>query len=116
MTEVIAMPERTERTWSETIKVEAGQLVDKVSQIIREGNVRRVTIKQGTTTVAEFPLTVGVIGVVFAPILAAVAALAALISDCSIQVERVAPAETAAAAGATGDASTPPSPPPQSGI
>ena len=111
------MPERTERTWSETIKVEAGQLVEKVSQIIREGNVRRVSIKQGTTTVAEFPLTVGVIGVVFAPILAAVAALAALISDCSIQVERAAPVETAAAAGAAAGAAAtdaPDTPPPSS--
>lgn len=94
------MPERTERTWTETIKVEAGQLVEQVSRIIREGNVRRVAIKQGTTTIAEFPLTVGVIGVVFAPILAAVGALAALVTDCTIQIERTAPVETAAAAGA----------------
>jgi hypothetical protein len=99
MTEVITtMPERTERTWSETIKVEAGQLVEQVSRIIREGNVRRVSIKQGNTTVAEFPLTIGVVGVVFAPILAAVGALAALLTDCTIQVERVAPADTAAPA------------------
>jgi len=79
----------SERTWYESIKVEGGQLVDKVVQLIREGNVRRIVIRQGDRTIAEFPLTVGVVGAVFAPVLAAVGALAALIGDCSIEVERV---------------------------
>ena len=95
-----------ERTWTETFKVEGGQLLDKVKQIIREGNVRRVIIKQGDRVVAEFPLTVGVVGAVFAPMLAAVGAIAALATECSIVIER---AETAAAAGAGAAASaTPP--------
>ena len=79
----------SERTWYESIKVEGGQLLDKVAQLIREGNVRRIVIRQGDRTVAEFPLTVGVVGAVFAPVLAAVGALAALIGDCTIEVERV---------------------------
>jgi hypothetical protein len=87
----------SERTWYETIKVEGGQLLDKVAQIIREGNVRRIVIKQGDRSIAEFPLTVGVVGVVFAPILAAVGALAAITTDCSIIVERTAPATNATA-------------------
>jgi hypothetical protein len=78
----------SERTWYESIKVEGGQLVDKVAQLIREGNVRRIVIRQGDRTVAEFPLTVGVVGAMFAPVLAAVGALAALIGDCTIEVER----------------------------
>jgi Domain of unknown function (DUF4342) len=78
----------SERTWYESIKVEGGQLLDKVAQLIREGNVRRIVIRQGDRTVAEFPLTVGVVGTVFAPILAAVGALAALLGHCSIVVER----------------------------
>ncbi len=80
--------ERTERTWTETIKNESGNLLAKLEQIIREGNVRRVTIKQGDRVVAVFPLTVGVVGAVFAPLLAAAGALAALATDCSIEIER----------------------------
>ena len=79
-----------EQTWWETIKVQSGQLVDKVKELIEEGNVRRVVIKQDDRTIAEFPLTVGVVGAVIAPMLAAVGAIAALVTDCKIEVERVA--------------------------
>ena len=77
-----------ERTFKETVRVTGEQLVDAVKKLINEGNVRRVIIKQGDRVVAEFPLTVGVIGTVFAPILAAVGALTAILNDCSIEVER----------------------------
>ncbi len=84
-----------ERTVWESIKVEGGQLLDQVAKLIREGNVRRIVIKQRERTVAEFPLTIGVVGAVFAPVLAAVGAIAALLTDCSIEVERAAaPAPT----------------------
>ena len=56
---------------------------------VRPGNVRRIVIKQGSRSVAEFPLTVGVVGAVLAPVLAAVGAIAALLGECSIEVERV---------------------------
>ena len=81
----------SDKTWWETIKVQSGELVDTVKKLVREGNVRRIIIKQGDRTVAEFPLTAGVVGAVFAPILAAIGALAALINECSIAVERDAP-------------------------
>lgn len=76
------------RTWWETTKVQGGELVDKVRQLVHEGNVRRIVIKQGERSIAEFPLTAGVVGVVFAPVLAAVGALAALATECSIAVQR----------------------------
>ena len=79
----------SEHTWWETIKVQGGQLLDQCKKLIEEGNVRRVIIKQGDDTVAEFPLTVGVVGAVLAPVLAAIGAIAALASDCTILVERV---------------------------
>jgi hypothetical protein len=85
------------RSWSETINIEAHQLLGKVQQLIRDGNVRRIVIKQGGRSVAEFPLTVGVVGAVFAPVLAAVGAMAALITECSVEIERTAPAEPASA-------------------
>ena len=78
----------TERTWKESFKVTSDQLVDAVKKLLHEGNVRRVIIKHDARTIVEFPLTVGVIGAVFAPILAAVGALAAVLTECTIEVER----------------------------
>ena len=60
-----------ERTYKESFKVAADQLLAAVDKLLHEGNVRRVIIKHGDHTIAEFPLTVGVIGTVFAPVLAA---------------------------------------------
>ena len=77
-----------ETTFTESFKVAADQLVDAIKQIIREGNVRRVIIKQDGRSIVEFPITVGVIGTVFAPMLAAAGALAAVLTDCTIEVER----------------------------
>jgi hypothetical protein len=76
-------------TYKESFKVAGQQLVEAVKKLIHEGNVRRVTIKHGDHTIAEFPLTVGVIGAVLAPVLAAVAAIAAVIQECTVEVERV---------------------------
>lgn len=76
------------RTWWETTRVQGGELLDRVKQLLHEGNVRRIVIKQGERSVAEFPLAAGLVGVVFAPVLAAVGALAALVTDCTIAVER----------------------------
>ena len=79
----------TERTYKESFKVAADQLLDSVKRLIHEGNVRRIVIKQDGRSVVEFPMTVGVVGVVFAPVLAAVGALAAVLTECTIEVERV---------------------------
>jgi len=79
----------SEQTIWESIKVEGSDLLHSVKKIIHEGNVRRVRIKQKDEVVAEFPLTVGVVGALLAPVLAAIGALAALLTECSIEVERV---------------------------
>ena len=76
------------RTWWESTKVQGGELIEKFKELVREGNVRRIVIKQGDRSIAEFPLTAGVVGAVFAPVLAAVGALAALLTECTIAVER----------------------------
>ena len=78
----------TDRTCHESFKVSGTQLLDAVKKVLHEGNVRRVIIKQDARTIAEFPLTVGVIGAVLAPVLAAVGALAAVLTECTIEVER----------------------------
>jgi len=77
--------------FKESFKVAADQLVDAVKRLLHEGNVRRIIIKQEGKTVAEFPLTVGVVGAIVAPVLAAVGALAAVLTDCTIEVERTTP-------------------------
>jgi uncharacterized integral membrane protein len=65
--------------------------VDAVKKLVHEGNVRRVIIKHDGHTIAEFPLTIGVIGAVLAPMLAAIAAIAAAVKECTVEVERVEP-------------------------
>ena len=80
------------KTW-ETFKVKGDDLVKFVKQIIHEGNVRRVIVRQGSRTVVEFPVTVGVVGALALPELAALGAVAALLTECTIEVERAAPAD-----------------------
>jgi hypothetical protein len=77
--------------YTESFRVAGQQLVDAVKKLLHEGNVRRVSIKHGDHTIAEFPLTIGVLGAVLAPMLAAVAAIAAAVKECTIEVERVEP-------------------------
>ena len=77
-----------DRTWWESFKAESTTVLDKVKDVVHEGNVRRVVVQHEGRTVAEFPLTAGVVGAVLAPVLAAIAALVALLKDCTIQVER----------------------------
>ena len=73
----------------ETYQVKGEDLLKKVKGLIAEGNVRRIIItnKEGKNLV-EFPLTIGVVGAVLAPVLAAVGAIAALVSECTISIER----------------------------
>ncbi len=73
----------------ESFKVSAEELLTKVKEIIKEGNARKIIIKnEKEETIVEFPLTIGAIGVVLAPVFAAVGAIAALATDCTIIVEK----------------------------
>lgn len=85
------------KTTREELQIKGEQLLTTVKKLIHEGNVRRIIIKQEGHTVAEFPLTVGVVGVVLAPALAAVGAISALLTNCTIEVERTEPPITASA-------------------
>lgn len=73
----------------ESFKVSGDDLLKKIKEVIREGNVRKITItdKNGKELVV-FPLTIGVVGAVLAPVLAAVGAIAALVTECTISVEK----------------------------
>jgi hypothetical protein len=74
---------------TEEFKVSGEDLLKRVKALIAEGNIRRITIrnKEGKNLV-ELPLTIGVVGAVLAPMLAAVGAIAALVTECTIVVER----------------------------
>ena len=77
------------KTTQETIKITGEKLLEKTKELIGEGNVRRIIIKDKNDKVlVEFPLTLGVVGTVIAPTLAAIGALAALVTECSIVVEK----------------------------
>ena len=80
-----------EKTFWDSITAEGEAVLDKLKAIIREGNVRRVVVRHENRTVAEFPLTAGVVGAVLAPVLAAIGALVALLQNCTIEVEREVP-------------------------
>ncbi len=74
---------------TETFQVKGEKLLEKVKEVVREGNVRRIIIKdKHGKSIAEFPLTIGVVGAMLIPVLAAVGAIAALVTECSITVER----------------------------
>jgi len=73
----------------EEFKVSGEELLQKVKQLIAEGNVRRITIKNKEgKTIVEFPLTIGVVGAALVPVLAAIGAIAALVAECTITIER----------------------------
>ena len=77
----------------EKFTVSGSQLVDKVKQLIREGNIRKVRLIHKEKTVFEIPLTIGApaaaIVILAAPILAALGAFAALVTECTIEIEKV---------------------------
>ncbi len=74
---------------TEEFKVDGEDLLKKVKSLISEGNIRRIIIRnKDGKSIVELPLTVGVVGAVLAPPLAAVGAIAALVTECTIVVER----------------------------
>ena len=77
------------KTTKETFSINGEQLLKKIKDLIAEGNVRKITIKdKAGKELMSFPVTFGVVGLVIAPVFAAVGALAALVTECTITVER----------------------------
>ena len=75
---------------TEEFHVNGDELIAKIKQLVHEGNIRRIIIKdKDGRTVMEIPLTFGVVGVILAPTLAAVGAIAALITDATVVVEKI---------------------------
>ena len=73
----------------ESFKLDGENLLKKIKELIAEGNIRKITITDHLgKELMSFPLNIGLVAAVFAPVLAAVGALAALVGDCTITVER----------------------------
>jgi hypothetical protein len=72
----------------ESFKVTGDELLERIRALLREGNVRRVVIEQDGRTIAEFPVTVGVVAALAAPVLAAIGAMAAILTHCTVYVQR----------------------------
>jgi hypothetical protein len=79
-----------EKTRTEEFRVTGGEILNKIKEIIHDGNARRIILKDEHDKIfMEIPLTVGVVGVLAVPILAAVGAIAALASNLTIVVEKI---------------------------
>jgi len=80
-------------TNSEKFTVSGSQLVEKIKQLIHEGNIRRVRLLHEERVVIEIPLSIGApavaVSIMAIPVLAAVAAFAALVTECTIEVEKI---------------------------
>jgi hypothetical protein len=80
---------KSTKTKVNSYTINSENLVKKIKEIIKEGNVRRIIIKNKEgRSLMEFPLTVGVVGTMLVPVLAAVGAIAALVKECTISVEK----------------------------
>lgn len=78
-----------DRKNTEEFKISGKELVEKIKELIRQGNIRRVIIKnEKGEVVMELPLTIGAVGVLLAPTLAALGAIAALLTNCTVVVEK----------------------------
>lgn len=98
--------EKSGRTVHEEFRVSGEAVVAKVKELVRQGNVRRITIKNDEGKVLiEIPLTIGVIGTVLLPVWAAISAIAALVANLTISVEKVDDRDKAGT-GSAGGAST----------
>jgi len=76
----------------ESFRLNGENLLHKVKELVNEGNIRKIIIHdQSGKELMSFPLTVGVVGAVLAPVLAAIGAVAALVGECTITVEREEP-------------------------
>ena len=81
------MPEQKFKT--EEFRVEGEKLLTKIKELIHEGNIRRISIKDKEgKTVMEIPVTIGVMGILIAPQLAAIGAIAALLTEATVVVEK----------------------------
>lgn len=89
--EALVMLEQEERDRKEEVLVRGNELVEKIKEMARKGNVTRIRVKQDDKILVEIPVTAGVVGALLAPQLAIIGAVAALISKCTLEIEKAEP-------------------------
>ncbi|MCL7987695.1 DUF4342 domain-containing protein [Sphingobacterium sp. lm-10] len=92
----------------ETFSINGENLLKKIKDLIAEGNVRKITIAdKHNKEIISFPVTIGVVGIVLAPIFAAVGTLAAILTECKITVERTETAAEESSSSVSADSAEP---------
>mgnify|MGYP005840282733 CR=1 FL=1 len=86
--DALILLEERNRSWQERITVQGHELVERVKELIHEGNVTRVRVKQGERVLLEIPVTLGAIGALLMPTVAALGVIAAMVTRTTIEVER----------------------------
>jgi hypothetical protein len=89
--EALIKIERDEKARKEEIFVRGSELVEKIKELIRKGNINRLRVKQDKDVLIEIPLTAGVVGALLVPQLAVIGAVAALVSKCTVEIEKIEP-------------------------
>jgi len=74
--------------WTETVTVAGGEVLDRIKELIKQGNVTKIRIKKDNNTILDIPVTAGAIGTILAPQLAAIGAVVAVISKATLEIER----------------------------
>ena len=72
----------------EIIAIKGKEVLSTVKKLVKQGNIRRIIVKHKTKIILDIPLTLGVVGAVFAPIIAGAAFVLALVKDCTIEIEK----------------------------
>lgn len=85
---LIDLENTKETSWTEEFTVRSGEVIDKVKELIHEGNVTKVRVKHDGRTLVDIPVTLGTIGAVVLPQLAALGVLVAVFKRCTIEVVR----------------------------
>lgn len=86
--DALVFMEKEETSKKEEIFIRGNELVDKVKELVRKGNVTKIKVKQDDRVLIEIPVTAGVVGALVAPQLAIIGAVAALVSRCTVEIER----------------------------
>ncbi|HEX3043961.1 MAG TPA: DUF4342 domain-containing protein [Bacillota bacterium] len=86
--ETLVLLERQEANRKEEIFIRGNELVEKVKELVRKGNVSRIIVRQDEKVLIEIPVTAGVVGALLAPQLAIIGAVAALVSRCTVEIEK----------------------------
>ena len=79
--------EGEKKPWTESVSVAGKDVVDKVKEIVQQGNVTKIRIRQGDRVIMDIPVTAGAISTILLPQLTLVGAAVALVSDCTIEIE-----------------------------